>query len=157
MGLIRRFQTKNRPPWREVSYRSGSKRRQVTEMTIPGFDMSRGPHNKSGEVTRHRRIKIAASGAIGLSTTGFIALAQVPWWIGAMLSPAVLLYALVGRVFPQKSSDRIAWWRDRRHAKRADVYSAGRGVRLSLGWRSESRTSPPGSSRIGADASGCDR
>jgi hypothetical protein len=99
-------------------------------MTIPGSEMSRGPYNESGEIKRHRRIKAAAaSGAIGLSTTG-IALTQVPWWIAAMLILAALLCALVGRVFPQKSSDRLAWWRDRRHAQVRRRLQRGRTVRL---------------------------
>ena len=88
-------------------------------MAIPGSGMSRGPRKAYGEIRGRPRIKkAAASSAIGLSTTGIvIALTQAPWWIAAMLIPAALLCALVRMVFPQKSTDRLEWWRDRRRAQ----------------------------------------
>jgi hypothetical protein len=77
-------------------------------MTIPGSETSRSLHEVSGEIEGHRRSAAAtAVGGIGLSTTTVSAVVWAPWWIAAMLIFATVLCALVARVFPQESADRL--------------------------------------------------
>lgn len=41
-----------------------------------------------------------------------------PWWAGFALAAFFLLTVCLRTVFPQDSPDRLAWWRDRRRARR---------------------------------------
>lgn len=41
-----------------------------------------------------------------------------PWWAGFALAGLVLLTVCLRTVFPQDSSDKLAWWRDRRRHDR---------------------------------------
>jgi hypothetical protein len=65
-----------------------------------------------------RMVASSAMAGIGGVAT---ALAGAPWWIAAL----VLIVALVQTIFPQNSSDRLEWWRDRRRHRRL---AAGKNV-----------------------------
>lgn len=41
-----------------------------------------------------------------------------PWWAEFALAALVLLAMCLRIVFPQESADKLAWWRDRRRARR---------------------------------------
>jgi len=41
-----------------------------------------------------------------------------PWWAGFTLAALATLTMCLRIVFPQDSADRLAWWRDRRRARR---------------------------------------
>jgi hypothetical protein len=45
---------------------------------------------------------------------GALAWAGAPWWSITFAIAATLSLGLVEATFPQESSDRLAWWRERR-------------------------------------------
>ena len=42
------------------------------------------------------------------------ALKAAPWWCDFLLAMAVVVLAAIRMIFPQKSADRLEWWKDRR-------------------------------------------
>ena len=51
-----------------------------------------------------------------------------PWWAGFALAAFVLLTVCLRIVFPQDSSDKLAWWRDRRRKRRRGCTRSGGGT-----------------------------
>ena len=50
-------------------------------------------------------------------------LAGGPWWAEFALAALVLLTMCLRIVFPQDSADKLAWWRERRRARRRGARS----------------------------------
>jgi hypothetical protein len=59
-----------------------------------------------------------ALGAAILGSQAGYHVVGAPWWTGFALATFVLLTACLRIVFPQNSSDRLAWWRDHRRTRR---------------------------------------
>jgi len=55
----------------------------------------------------------------GTCGAGVLWAVGTPWWVRAICIVPAFGYAVVLAVFPQRSADRLAWWRDRRRHKEA--------------------------------------
>jgi hypothetical protein len=53
-----------------------------------------------------------------MSGLGAVELTGAPWWAQFALAALALLAVCLRIVFPQDSSDKLAWWRDRRRKRR---------------------------------------
>ena len=70
----------------------------------------------------------ALGGAILGGQVGYRAIGG-PWWAEFALAALVLLTTCLRIVFPQDSPDKLAWWRDRRQARRCGLARSARARR----------------------------